>query len=101
MNRRVELHKILASLLDSGNVYFQPPATVKMRYPCITYRRSRIDATYAGDAPYVSKIRYQVTVIDADPDSQIPEKVGKLPLSRFERHFTADNLNHDVYDVYY
>jgi hypothetical protein len=42
-----------------------------------------------------------ITIIDANPDSDIPAKVGNLPLCKFNRHYTADNLNHDVYNVYY
>jgi hypothetical protein len=45
--------------------------------------------------------RYQVTIIDRDPDSGIPEVVAGLPTSTFSRHFTVDNLNHDVYTLYF
>jgi len=40
-------------------------------------------------------------VIDKDPDSEIPGMVAKLPLCKFVRHYTTDNLNHDVYRLYY
>lgn len=101
MGQRLSLHQNLKSLLGSDNVYFQPPATVKLNYPCIIYRRSDIDTAFADDNPYITNKRYQVTVIDANPDSLIPDKVGKLPKCVFDRHFKADNLNHDVYQLYY
>ncbi len=101
MGQRLALHQILMTILGSSNVYFQPPATVKMNYPCIVYRRSDIDTAFADDNPYITNKRYQVTVIDANPDSLIPDKVGKLPKCVFDRHFKADNLNHDVYQLYY
>ena len=101
MGQRLALHQILMTILGSSNVYFQPPATVKMNYPCIVYRRSDIDTSFADDNPYITNKRYQVTVIDANPDSLIPDKVGKLPKCVFDRHFKADNLNHDVYQLYY
>ena len=101
MGQRLSLHKSLKSLLGSDNVYFQPPATVKLNYPCIIYRRSDIDTSFADDNPYITNKQYQVTVIDSNPDSTIPDKVGKLPKCVFDRHFTADNLNHDVYQLYY
>jgi hypothetical protein len=100
-NRRLEFHDILVQLLGSANVYFQPPATVKMHYPCIVYERNSINAKYADDLLYNNRVCYAVTVIDSNPDSEISFKVGKLPLSSFERHFTANNLNHDIYNVYY
>jgi len=42
-----------------------------------------------------------VTVIDQDPDSEIPDKVAEMPMSLFNRFYTADNLNHDVYNVFF
>ena len=100
-NSRKVLHQILVDLLGSRNVYFQPPASVKMQYPAIVYSRSRIDQKRADDRLYSMRKAYTVTVIDADPDSGIPDRVAELPLCRFSRHFKADNLNHDVYDVYF
>lgn len=47
------------------------------------------------------KKRYQVTVVDKNPDSVIHEKVLKLPLCKFDRHYNKDNLNHDVYTLYF
>ncbi len=38
---------------------------------------------------------------EEDPDSVIVEKVSKLPRCRFDRHYTADELNHDVFTLYY
>ena len=100
-SRREELHEILVDLLGSRNVYFQPPATVKIQYPCIIYKRNRIDTKYANDLLYKKSMGYLVTVIDSDPDSEIPDKVLQLPLTSFDRHYTADNLNHDVFNIYF
>lgn len=106
MNRRLEFHDILQGVIGARsdkkpNVYFQPPSTVKMNYPCIVYGRNRIDLRYANNQLYRHMKSYTVTIIDPDPDSEIPEKVLKLPYCRFDRHFTADNLNHDVFNIYY
>ena len=99
MPRRTDLHQILVA--QTPNVYFQPPPTLTMAYPCIVYARSAADTTFANNALYIHKKRYEVTVIDRDPDSLIPDKVATLPLASFSRHFTSDNLNHDVYNVYF
>jgi hypothetical protein len=92
---------ILENLLDSNRVHFQPPENIRMRYPAIVYQRDSAITRHADDLPYSSIKRYQVTVIDQDPDSAIPDKIAALPLSSFQRHFTADNLNHDVFVVYF
>lgn len=101
MGQRLSLHQILKTILGSNNVYFQPPATVNLNYPCIVYRRSDIDTAFADDSPYITNKQYQVTIIDPNPDSLIPDKVGQLRKCVFDRHFTAANLNHDVYNLYY
>lgn len=102
MASRLELHTILVNIIGAANrVYFQPPSNLSMLYPCIVYKRDSAFIRHADNSPYLRKKRYMVTVIDKDPDSLIPEKVASLPLTAFSRHFTADNLNHDVYNVYY
>lgn len=72
-----------------------------MAYPCIVYRRSDMTTDFADDNPYISNVQYQVTVIDADPDSLIPGKISVMPRCAFDRHFTASNLNHDVFNLFY
>jgi hypothetical protein len=102
MEKRVQLQSLLEGLLRSRNVYFQPPEDVKLCYPCIIYSRGIIGITqFANDKPYHYQNRYTLTVIDKNPDSEILDKVASLPMCTFERHYTADNLNHDVYNLYY
>lgn len=101
MDRRLELQELLEHILGSSNVYFQPPATVKMNYPAIVYNRDAQDSKFAGNLPYSLTKRYEVTVIDRDPDSYIPDRVAALPMSSFSRHFVVDNLNHDIYALYF
>ena len=101
MGRRLELHELLCETLGSRNVYFQPPATISMSYPAIVYKRSDIQNTHADNAPYLQTTAYDVTVIDRNPDSAIVEAVSRLPYCRFNRHFNSENLNHDVFVIYY
>lgn len=101
MANRLELHEILCRILRSRNVYFQPPESLKMQYPAIVYSRDDIQNTFADDVVYMQKHVYQVIVIDKDPDSEIVEKVSKLPACRFDRHYISDNLNHDSFLLYF
>lgn len=98
---RLELQALLTELLGSDKVYFQPPPGVQMKYPCIVYKRDRVNTDFADDKPYKHKRRYQVTVIDPNPDSVINDKLVMLPLCTHNRFFTADNLNHDVYTLFF
>lgn len=101
MAPRLQLQELLEFTLGSTNVYFQPPANVQMVYPCIVYNRDRVDTVFADNDQYRFNKRYQVTVIDRNPDSDIPDRVAKLPLCSHSRFFTADNLNHDVFNIYF
>lgn len=99
MGNRQDLHDILLSLLGSSNVYFQPPPSYKLLYPCIVYNRSKIYTKFANNDPYSHAKQYVLTVIDKDPDSELPDKVAKLHACRFNRHFVSDGLNHDVFEI--
>ncbi len=98
-SRRLLLHEVLCNLLGSRNVYFQPPSSIKMKYPAIVYEVARIDNLHANNGVYLSNTGYSVTVIDSDPDSKIVGKVASMPTSKFNRHYEKDNLNHDVYTI--
>lgn len=107
MGTRLELHNRLVSIMKSvdhslaDHVYFQPPSNIRMKYPCIVYERSTGDTQFADNYPYIFKIRYQITVIDKNPDSPIPAKVAQLPMCTMDRHFVSDNLHHDVLNCYF
>ena len=83
----------------SRHVYYQPPETIKMAYPCIIYTLSRDDLLHADDIAYNRKKRYSVMVVDKNPDSELPDILADMFHVKMERHFTADNLHHFVYTI--
>lgn len=99
MARRLELQTLLETI--APKVYFQPPSNVQMEYPCIRYERDAGDTLFADNKPYRFKQRYQVTVITRDPDSDLKDQVAALPESSYERYYPANNLHHDVFNVYF
>jgi len=101
MGLRQDLHDLFKTLLGSNFVYFQPPATLEMTYPCIVYRRDNMVSKFADDAPYNTRTRYQVIYIDRNPDSEIPAKIAELPTCVYDRFYTAENLNHDSFKLFF
>ena len=101
MKRRVELHNVLVKILGSNNVYFQPPANVRMKYPAILYSRNDMNNQHADNIPYVQKMGYQIVYISKDPDDPVVQKIAGLPYCRYDRHYNSDNLNHDVFSIYF
>lgn len=99
MAPRLELQSLLEGLTE--HVYFQPPANVQMYYPCILYSRDGSSEDRANNELYRHAKRYQVTVIDRDPDTELADKVETLRYSSFERFFAADDLNHYVFSLFF
>lgn len=101
MASRLDLQTKLESLLESRNVYFQPPESIKMNYPAIVYGLDNIENTFADDEVYLSHKRYVVTLIDKNPDSIFVDKLAKLSACRFSRHYKSENLNHWTFSLYF
>lgn len=101
MGSRIELQDLLENILGSRNVYFQPPASVHIDYDAIVYSRKNIENTFANNSVYKQNDAYEIIAIYEDPDSDLPRKLSKLPMCSFDRHYTADNLNHDVFTLYH
>lgn len=100
MDNRPILQTKFEKILGSRNVYFQPPASVKMQYPAIVYSRKSIDNTFANNGGYNLAPCYEVILIDHNPDSSYVGEIMALPYCRFDRHYEVDNLNHDVFTIY-
>jgi hypothetical protein len=101
MASRLQLQTMLENLLGSRNVYYNPPESIKMKYPAIVYSRGRIDTTHANNAVYSLHNGYSLTYIDEDPDNETVDKIAALPRCRFDRFFVSDNLNHYTFTIYY
>lgn len=101
MADRIELQSLLEELLESRNVYYQPPESTKMSYPAIKYSKSTIRSTYANDRKYGTRDCYQLIVISKLPDDPVIKKLLELPYCSYDRHYIADNLNHDSLTIYY
>lgn len=100
-DRRLELHSLLQELLESDYVYYQAPESTKMSYPAIKYSKQTIRNTYANNRKYGMRDCYQLIVIAKLPDNEVIKKLLELPYCSYDRHYIADNLNHDVLTIYY
>ena len=107
MANRLDLHEEFIDILETkgesvSRVYFQPPSSVKLQYPCIVYHVGGFNTLHANDRNYKNTTRYTVTVIDANPDSDIPLSIlTRFPMCSFDRAYPSDNLNHTVFTLYY
>lgn len=111
MDQRLQFQTLLEAIMagtedDPGvenpedHVHFQATSNIQLEYPCILYNLDDAFAQFGDNIPYRHHKRYEVTVIDRNPDSKIPDKIRDLPMSSFSRFFVADNLNHFVFNVF-
>lgn len=101
MASRLELQSKFEDVLGSRNVYFQPPSSVRIQYPAIVYSRKDIEGRFANDKIYRKLPCYEAILIDKNPDSEFIDKILDLPYCSFDRHYESDNLNHDVFTIFY
>ena len=101
MASRLELQTKLEELLGSRNVYYQPPESVKMEYPAIRYYRKAVDKKSADNTAYTLTNCYEIIVISRKPDNPVISMIENLPMCEWDRHYKADNLNHDVLTLYF
>lgn len=102
MDRRLELHERLIEILGNKNVYFQPPASVYLSYPCVIYNIGNGDIKRADNSVYMHTNSYEIMFIYKSPNTEILEQMlGSFTMCNVSRVYVADNLNHYVFNVYY
>lgn len=96
------LRSVLASVDESykGNIYYRKPSN-NMHYPAIKYNLSKDSARYANNGKYIHYNRYEVIVIDEDPDSLLKEAVDLIPFATLDRTYETEGLNHFVYTIFF
>lgn len=105
--KRLELDARLCEIINitepdgDTHVYFDPPMELKMKYPAIRYKRKIIDKVYANNTAYMIRTPYELIMICKDPDNEYVSKLLELPYCSHDRHYTANNLHHDVFTIYH
>lgn len=101
MDKRLSLQKELEKLAGA-NVYFQPPASVHLAYPCVIYNLAVGDIKRADDSVYSYTNRFELMFIYRKPNMEIVEKVMRaFPMCSVSRIYIADNLYHYAFNLYY
>lgn len=97
---RVELQSMLETLFGSKNVYYNPPESVKMKYPAIRYSVNGLEKKSADDSAYLIEKSYKIVVIDTKPDNNIIDKLLRMPYCTHNSHYVKNNLFHDVFTLF-
>lgn len=100
MRTRTDLHEKLCDILGTRYVYYRKPSK-GVKYPCIIYDLDGETPRFADDIPYITPKRWSITIVDQNPDSEIPDRLRCLRYCRFDRSYNANGLNHFVYTLYF
>lgn len=99
---RKDLGKMFRKILENDNVYFSPPSSKEMKYPCIRYNLSSATSQFADNGPYLVNLRYEVVLITKTVNNfELLEKILNLPMTSMDRMYCADGLSHYVFTMYY
>ena len=102
MASRLDLHEELCKILESRNVYYQPPASVLMKYDAIRYSLGGKDLKRANDLIYKSTNQYDCILITTNPDCELPDKLlAHFQMCSFGSPYVVDNLYHFPFTLYY
>ena len=88
------LEEIQIAANETPHVYFEPPESVKMSYPCFVYHFTDLNKVNADDGTYLVSEEYSVRYISKKPDPQIPKALMMLSRVSFDGHYVVDNLHH-------
>ena len=98
---RVKLHHMLEDILGSKNVYYDPPESFKLKYPCIVYYLDGFNDLPADNQTYIRMRRYNMTYITTDSEDPIAEKLADIRYCTLSRPFAVSDLFHFAYVLYY
>lgn len=100
-DKRLKLDNLLRKTLGSDQVYFQPPESVIMHYPCIVYNVSKIPVEYADDKVYLTNPKYVIRYITTEPDEEMRFTLIKVLGVPIIQTYAKDGLYHYIYELYY
>lgn len=105
-----EIFSIFSEADGFQHVYFQPGANITIHYPCVIYKRDGSRPLYADNKKYLENWSYMLDIADYDPigsrinaegTKTIIDAISELPRCSYIRHYVMDNINHDVFKIYY
>jgi len=93
---RYTLSRELHDILGSNNIYYNPPESQKMNFPCIVYNRTYINDIKADNIKYLDYTTYKIIVISKSPDHPAIKKILQIPMTRLSANYVKDGFYHDV-----
>ena len=106
MRDRLDLHETICNVIGitesdgDRHVYYQPPESIKMKYPAIVYSRDGIELVHANNGIYKKVPSYSVILIDKKLESEYVDKLLEIPYCSYGTEYASNNLNHFTFKIY-
>lgn len=102
MKSRTELQTKLEQILGNDNVYFQPPTSVSLHYPCIVYELARTNVNKADNKRYISFNEYKITHMFKSLKHEKKDQLldNFTSITHYDRE-NADGIYHDYFTLYW
>jgi hypothetical protein len=102
MLKRVDIQEKFKFLLGSNNVYYQPPANLKMKYPAIVYSLDGLDVKRFDNTRLINKNCFSVTHIYRNESENLVETMLKnFEYISFDNRSIVDGIYNDHYTIYW
>lgn len=102
MADRLKLQGELEELLGSDHVYFQPPESVKLKYPCIVYSLDPTYTRHADNKNYIITNRYHIKhIYKSLGNSKKDEFLTRFMMISHDNRMIADSMYNDDFTLYY
>lgn len=95
---QLELSQTLHKICE--HCYLSAPSS-GMIYPCIKYSFEGQRVMYADNKKFIVMNHYTLILIDENPNSEYLDLILDLDYCSLDRTYTADNLNHFVFTLYW
>lgn len=102
MGSRLKLQAELEGILGSSNVYFQPPSSTSLKYPCIIYNLTRTNTIRADNRIYKATNEYHVKHIYKSLENEKKDELlNRFLMISHDSRFIADKLYNDEFTLFY
>ena len=102
MASRQQLHTELARILGSSNVYFQPPSSASLKYPCIIFELSRTDVARADNKNYIKTNEYHVKHIYKSLTNELKDELlANFMMMSHDNRMIVDGMYNDDFTLFY
>lgn len=85
--------------IDGVNLYFRPPSSLMITYPCVIYDLKVVDVRHSDNQVYSDGERYEVSYITSTQDDRNWTRLRDIPGSRWIRNFNKENLYHHIFEI--